>query len=373
LGSADESWDLVIVGGGPAGLATAIVAAEQDLNVLVLERRDLPMDKVCGEGILPPGVRALEQLGVTPLLDPSQFHPFTGIRFIQEDGTAAEGWLPREGLGIRRTVLVEAMTRRAAQAGAVIRHRCEATSVERNAAESIVQTRAGKMSARLVVAADGLRSPLRRVAGLEAEPNVRRRFALRQHYQIRPWTDLVEVYVDSIGEGVVTPVSPDSINVNFTWEHGAIAEPTITSLAARFPKLQERLRGAPPLSPVEGAGPMGRPVKGRTAERLTLIGDASGFVDSISGEGLSIAFNSALALGKLLPEMLARGATRESLAGYEKLARRRFRAYRTVTNVMLWLARHPRARSAAIRYLAKHGRIFNAMMGAAMKTMAPAG
>lgn len=331
-GSIDELWDLVIVGGGPAGLATAIVAAAQGLKVLVLERRNFPPDKACGEGILPPGVRALERLGVTPYLDCSQFHPFAGIRFIQEDGSSAEGLLPRSGLGIRRTVLVEAMTRRAEQLGAVIRHRCEVLSVERAAAESVVQTRSGRVSARLVVAADGLHSPLRRDAGLEAAPSAHRRFGLRQHYQIRPWTDLVEVYVDSNGEAVVTPVSAESVNVNFTWEHGSTAQPTITSLASRFPKLQERLRDASPTTSVEGAGPMGRAATRRTLERLVLMGDAAGFVDSISGEGLSIAFNSALMLGKHLPEVLARGATRKSLAGYERAARRLFRGYWIVTN-----------------------------------------
>jgi flavin-dependent dehydrogenase len=372
-GSSRELWDLVIVGGGPAGLATAIVAAERGLAVLVLERRDFPPDKACGEGILPPGVRALERLGVTRHLDSSQFHPFVGIRFIQEDGTSAESLLPSCGLGIRRTTLVEAMTHRAEDLGAVIRYRCLVSSVTRTATNAVVQTSGGPVTARLLVAADGLHSPLRRATGLEGKPSAQRRFALRQHYNVRPWTDLVEVHVDRTGEAVATPVSAECVGVNFTWQHGSIAQPTIASLANRFPALQRRLRGALPMSTVKGAGPMGSAATRRTADRFVLMGDAAGFVDSISGDGLSIAFNSAVILGTHLSDVLAREATRKSLAGYERAARQLFLGYWIVTNGLLWLARHPRPRRATIHYLARHRRAFSAVMSTAMTMMVSAG
>src|ERR1035437_6179143 len=87
---ASEIWDLVVVGGGPAGLAVAIVAAQQGLSVVVIERRDFPTDKACGEGVLPPGVKSLHRLGIADRFDRSTSYPFSGIRFIQEDGSAAE-------------------------------------------------------------------------------------------------------------------------------------------------------------------------------------------------------------------------------------------------------------------------------------------
>jgi menaquinone-9 beta-reductase len=102
---AREVWDLVVVGGGPAGLVTAIVAAERGLSVVVIERRDFPADKACGEGILPPGVKALARLGVARRFDNTTSFPFAGIRFIQEDGSSAESLMPAKGLRIRRTVL----------------------------------------------------------------------------------------------------------------------------------------------------------------------------------------------------------------------------------------------------------------------------
>src|SRR4051794_25834820 len=110
IGYARELWDVVVVGGGPAGLAAAIVAAEQGLAVMVLERRNFPPDKACGEGVLPPGVAALEKLGVLPELERNASYRFSGLRFIQENGAIAEASLPgRGGLGIRRTLLVETL------------------------------------------------------------------------------------------------------------------------------------------------------------------------------------------------------------------------------------------------------------------------
>jgi flavin-dependent dehydrogenase len=367
-----ESWDLVIVGGGPAGLATAIVAAERGLSVLVVERREFPPDKACGEGVLPPGVHALEQLGVTRHLKPSSYRPFAGIRFLQEDGTSAECRLSRSGLGIRRTVLVEAMTRRASELGATLVHSCDVSTIERTANDAVVQTSGGRVTARLVVAADGLHSRIRRASGLDAAPGARRRFALRQHYRVAPWTDMVEVHVNKSAQAFATPVTADSVGVNFLWEDGAVAEPTVDSLLARFPALEERLHDTQTITSVKGAGPMGRGALRRTAERLVLMGDAAGFVDSISGDGLSIAFNSALILGRHLPEVLARGGTRESLTAYESAARRLFRGYWIVTNGLLWLARHPAARSTTIHYLSRHERVFRATMAIAMRLMASA-
>src|SRR5215469_6958578 len=84
-----KKWNLVIVGGGPAGLAVAIVAAEQGLSAIVLERHEFPPDKACGEGVLPPGVKALKRLGIADRFDRRTPYPFAGIRFIQEDGSAS--------------------------------------------------------------------------------------------------------------------------------------------------------------------------------------------------------------------------------------------------------------------------------------------
>jgi flavin-dependent dehydrogenase len=368
---ARELWDIVVVGGGPAGLAVAIVAAEQGLSVIVIERRDCSPDKACGEGVLPPGVKALERLGVADRFDRSTSYPFAGIRFIQEDGSSAESQMPVSGLGIRRTLLVDALAQRAEELGAVLQHRCSVNRVQAdaNANEALVHTTQGKVFGRLVVAADGLNSQLRKASGLDAPPSRRRRLALRQHYKIRPWTNFVEVYLDDKGEAVVTPVSDQSVGINFVWEDGVIEQPKIPVLKGRFPALIARLGDAPPISSIRGAGPMTRGATRRNSDRMVLVGDAAGFVDSISGDGLSIAFNSALILGKHLPEILKRGATRQSMQAYEREARRLYRGYWLVTNGLLMVARHPRARRTIINSLRRHPGIFRELMSGAMRMM----
>ncbi len=364
---ARKLWDLVVVGGGPAGLAVAIVAAEQGLSVIVVERLDFPPDKACGEGVLPPGVKALQRLGIADRFDHSTSFPFAGIRFIQENGSAAQALLPSHGLGIRRTVLVEALARRAEELGAVLRHRCSVNGYNATSSEAVVYTTEGEIFGRLVVAADGLHSSLRRASGLDPAPSARRRFALRQHYKIRPWTDFVEVYVDDKGEAVVTPVSHESVGINFVWEDGVIEQPEISALMSRFPALRARLGIAPAISTVKGAGPMEHAVTRRNANRMVLVGDAGGFLDSISGEGLSIAFNSALMLGKHLPEILKRGATQESMQPYEREVRRVYRGYWFITSGLLMIARHPRARRTIINSLTRYPGLFSALMGGAMR------
>jgi flavin-dependent dehydrogenase len=364
-----SSPDVVVVGGGPAGLAAAIVAALRGVAVLVLEQRAFPPDKACGEGLLPPAVCALERLGVLTEIPHADRRPFAGIRFIQEDGVGAALPLPGGGLGVRRTVLVEAMARRATRLGVVIADRTPVRAVERGGSGALVRTAHGDVRTRLVVAADGLHSPLRREARLTLRPGRRRRFALRQHFALRPWSDDVEVYVDALGEAVVTPVSDHTVNVNFVWEQDLVEHPTLATLCARFPTLEARLAGAPPASTIRGAGPMARYASRRTCHRLALIGDAGGFVDSIAADGLSMAFNSALALGETLPGILARDATVASLAPYERAARRLFRNYQLVTNGLLWIARHPTLRRRLVRYLSQHQAVGDAMMSGAMRLM----
>jgi flavin-dependent dehydrogenase len=217
------------------------------------------------------------------------------------------------------------------------------------------------------VAADGLHSPLRRAAGLDGAIASRRRFAVRRHYRINPWSDQVEVYVGRHGEAVVTPVSQHSVVVNYTWEDGAFEGATLLTLGREFPAIDARLRDAPAISTVRGAGPMARSARRRTSERLVLIGDAAGFMDSISGDGLSIAFNSALILGRHLGHILSKRGGSRGMSGYERDLRRLSHTYELVTGGMLWIQRHPRVRHATLGYLGKHRSVFDQIVNVALR------
>ena len=95
-----------------------------------------------------------------------------------------------------------------------------------------------------------------------------------------------------------------------------------------------------------------------------LVGDAPGYVDAITGEGLSLAFQGALALGRILPGALAAGATRDAFAGWARGEARRFALYATATRLVLGLARCPAARCRSLGFLARHPRLFAVMVQA---------
>ncbi|AKQ63342.1 Oxidoreductase [Myxococcus hansupus] len=350
-----KRYDVAVVGGGPAGLSVAITTTLRGLNTVVLERASAPVDKACGEGLLPAGLAVLERLGVRPLLDDEGSFPFKGVRYVQEDGSTAEGLFPGGGaLGVRRVALASALVSRARAVGAELRERTQVLSHQRSGDGVVLHTAEGPVEAAMLVAADGLASPLRHAEGLDVEPVGPRRFGLRRHFQLAPWTPYVEIYFAPGVEAYVTPTGVKRVGLAFLWEDGRVdGRVSFESLLSRFPVLEARLSGAAPDSQPRGAGPLARVSRARIADRFALVGDAAGYVDAITGEGMSLAFVCAEALGNLLPDALARGATRESLAPYEDCFQRVFRKYSWSTGALLMLARRPWLRRPVVRLLGK--------------------
>lgn len=355
--------DVAVVGGGPAGLAVAIAAARRGFSAVVVERSPLPVDKACGEGLLPGGVAALERAGVLPLLSPAESAPLEGVRYLQEDGSFAEGRFPApRGLGVRRTALAAALTARARTLGVELRAPCAAHGHRRTAEGIELATAEGPIAAKLLVAADGLASRLRREEGLEIPAAGPRRFGLRRHYEVRPWSPFVEVHLAEGAEAYVTPVGPDRVGVALLWSGARPPGLAFDALLPRFPALAARLGGAAPTSRLRGAGPLARAARARVADRLALVGDAAGYIDALTGEGLSLAFRCADALGDLLPEALARGATREALWPYELAFQRIFRKYAWLTRGLLHLTARPRLRRPLVRWLGQNPRAFDLLL-----------
>lgn len=359
--------DVAIVGGGPAGLAVAIHAARRGFSAVVFDRQPLPADKACGEGLTPPGLRELEALGARQYLTPADCTPMLGIRYLQEDGTEVSGrFTPTPGLAIRRTALAAALFRTAREAGVELRERCGVAQVLRTPERVLLTTAAGDtVEARLLVAADGLASPLRQAQGLElpVKPHAARRFGLRQHFRLAPWSQFVDIHLAPGLEAYVTPSGAERVGVAFLWEDGKVDGPiSFPALLGRFPALQKQLEGAEPDSTPRGAGPFLRRVRGRVLDRFVLVGDAAGYVDAITGEGLTLALRGASALGHLLPEVLARDASRASLLPYERAIAGHYRRYALSVKLMLALARHPSLRARVIRGLARAPALFEKLV-----------
>jgi len=339
--------DLVVAGGGPTGLAAAIVAARAGMSVVVVEPREGVIDKACGEGILPGGVEGLAALGVEP-----EGMPIAGVLWADalDPDLRATGTFPRGAArGVRRTTLHAALRDRALALGV---RWCvgRVTAIEQRADE----VRAGEHRARWLVGADGLRSRVRRALGVELPPRSRPRFGLRQHFAVRPWSDRVEVHFAEGVEAYVTPVASDLVQVAFLFEGRG---QSFDALLARFPSLARGLEGRPRASSVRGAGPFEQRVRRRVVGRVLLAGDAAGYVDPITGEGVALGLATASAAVACILE--------DRPEAYERLHRSITRRSFALTTALLAVARRAPARRALLALARACPWAFDAALGLA--------
>jgi flavin-dependent dehydrogenase len=331
------SIDVLVAGAGPAGLATALYAVAAGWNVTVVDPRPSPIDKACGEGLMPGAVAALSALDV-----PVNGYPLHGIRYRAGERTAVSMFRDGVGLGVRRTELQSALLAAAVTRGVQV-VAGTVTSVEQD--ESGV--RAAGLRARYLVAADGLHSPIARQLGLEVSPRSRPRWGVRRHFARAPWSDLVEVHWSAHSEAYVTPVAENLVGIAvLTGSRGGFDE----QLRA-FPALAALVSDAPALS-VRGAGPLRRRTSRRVAGRILLVGDAAGYVDALTGEGIAVSFGCAAAL----VDSLVRGDP----AGYERAWRARSRRYRALTTSLLWASRRSAVRRVIVPGAARLPSVFDA-------------
>jgi flavin-dependent dehydrogenase len=339
-----HSTDVFVIGGGPAGLAAAIAARRRGFEVTVADLEHPPVDKACGEGIMPDGLAAARALGVN--LE-AEGQAFRGIRFCH-GGERVQADFPQGcGLGIRRTALHRIMAEQAERAGVRLAWGTRITGI----GERRVYLGSHAVEAAWVVGADGGNSRVRTWAGLDRSSRDSRRFAFRRHYPVAPWSEFMEVHWGDACQLYITPTGSGEICVVLI---SSDARMRLEDALARFPEVAQRLRGWPPLTAERGGVSASRRLDRVARGRVALVGDASGSVDAVTGEGLCLLFQQALALA----DALAAGDLSQYEARHRAIGKRPAR----MADLMLLLDRRTGLLDRTMQAMAAHPPLFSRLL-----------
>ena len=347
MNSCAHSPDIFIIGGGPAGLATAILAAQSGLRVAVADHSRPPIDKTCGEGLMPGTLAAMKTLGIT--VGYGEAVPYRGIRFQEADGpTRVEAEFGQGvGLGIRRTALHTKLVERAAELGVALLWGSRVT-LDRHGQ---VFCQRQLVRSKWVIGTDGEASPFRKWAALDRARYERIRFASRQHFRTPPWSDFVEVYWARDCQIVVAPIASEEVCIAVTSRSPLLR---FGEAVSQVPAMALRLRNLSPLGRVRGARSALRRLRRVYRGRFALVGDASGSVDPLTGEGIGLAFRQAAALVGAI--------NRNDLQSYQVAHDRMSRAPRLMSRLILTMDAHPRLRRRVLRMLAAEPSLFSRLL-----------
>ena len=339
------STRVAIVGGGPVGLAAALFAARAGMHPVIIEARNSDGDKACGEGLMPGVMPLLNELGLDP---PGR--DLLGVSYRQGTAQVDHLFPGTPGRGVRRTALVEEMRAEADRLGVdriqarVVGLTQDASGVRLHCAD------VDDVEADYVLACDGLHSTIARHLGLVQEPTARsRRYGLRQHFQRAPWSSMIEVYYAGDAELYITPVGEDTVGVAVLGPKGINLEQTI----AQVPEVSAQLAGVAAASRLRGAGPFPYRVRRAQVGRVLLVGDAAGYVDAITGEGLRVGFAQA-------QEAIAAVHSGRP-ASYPRRWRAVTREFRVLTRSLVVLASSP-LRPSIVPLASKAPRLFGAIV-----------
>lgn len=337
--------DVFIAGGGPAGLAAAIAARKKGFRVIVADGAKPPLDKACGEGLMPDALTALQELGVSIHAD--EGYAFSGIRFLDRSSKVDANFPLGTGIGARRTLLHQKMLTQAEACGVSFLWNAPITGLARDG----VNVRGERIAARWIIGADGTRSRIRRWSGLDAHRHFACRFAYRRHYAVQPWSEYVEVYWGEAAQAYLTPVGEREVcAVVMSRDPHARLE----TLWGEYPELARRLEKAEQTSVERGAVTAMHRLEQVWRHHVALIGDASGGVDAITGEGLCLSFQQAAALANALEA--------GDLGLYQQQHRLLLRRPTITGQLMLLLDARPALRLRIIGVLAANPGIFQRLL-----------
>jgi menaquinone-9 beta-reductase len=345
MSSCDHGPTVCIVGGGPAGLATAIALRREDSHVTVVDCRVPPIDKACGEGLLPDGISALRELGIE-IPDDVGF-PFRGVRFADGRSSVCANFSTGTARGVRRTVLHELLIRHAVRQGVSIMWGAKQVRL----ANTGVTVNGRLIAADLVVGADGQNSNVRRQASLDRVLHETRRYGFRRHFRVAPLSSYMEVHWGPRSQIYVTPVARDEICVAVISRDSNLR---LNQALGEFPELHERLRNAEPVGRELGGLSVSRRLHRVHSKNVVLVGDASGSVDAITGEGICLGAKQARALAVALKS--------GNVGAYQQLHRALMKRPQAMGSLMLMLERNGRLRQRVLAGLAQHPKIFESLL-----------
>jgi flavin-dependent dehydrogenase len=337
--------DVCVVGGGPAGLAAAIALRLEGFPVRLFECAVPPIDKACGEGLMPDSLDALRKLGVGIPMNAG--FPFRGVRFAGAGCSVVADFPAEMAIGLRRTVLHKLLVERAEELGVELYWGTRGARLIRGG----LSVNGQSIRAKFIVGADGQHSLIRRGGGLDRAWRETRRYGFRRHYRIAPWSPYMEMHWGMRSQIYITPVSETEICVAVMSRDPKIR---LEQELENFPYIQSRLSSAQPCSSEAGAVSASRALRRVWRGRLALIGDASGSVDALAGEGLGLSFRQALALGRALKA----GDLSQYQAAHRKLARRPS----FMASLMLRLEKHGAFRARVLASFAKNPGVFASLL-----------
>ncbi len=375
-------YDAIIVGASVAGSSLAALLGRCGFTTLLVDRSVFPRRKICGEGLMPAGVRILEEFGLTVPARLLGARPFTGLRFhidprhsMELDFTELDASV--HGLAMARENLdAMLLNHAAAQPNVEVRQGFNVRGF-RNLKDRVeVRGEHGEvLSARALVGADGIRSRFPDALGIRRKNPRRGRFALRAGFDgLQGMDGLVEVFCSPSAEAYIAPMGDERARVTLLIDGPARASGQAVAdlykeTLQSFPSLVQRMRSAQPEADVEATSPVCLSLERCHDTRLVLIGDAAGAVDPVTGQGMTVALRDALLASHVLSDALTRDALQiGDLEIYSKRRKLHFQvSYELAQNLLFVVRRSFVARQAA-RAISRNRRIRRRLLALATES-----